>query len=271
MALEVVGVVVVRNEDLHVERAIRNVAAFCDRIVAFDHQSTDETPAVLSRLGSEFGQLEVTRIQRTADAHEAIERYMGTPTWAFKVDGDEFFDPAGLARLREDLDRGAYDDTFRLMGHVLNCDSLDLDARSASGWLSPPSRPVTKLFNLAAVKSWKNAPEPVHSGEIVFREGFAWDTRRWLADEYSWETDPLRMVHGCFLRRSSTDTETAFGRLNLDETRAYDRTLIGTAKRRLRRHRPTEELREIQEGGANWKRAKYARGEHVTLDVSAFF
>ena len=36
-------VVLVRNEDLYVEQAIRNVAAFCDRIHVADHMSTDGT------------------------------------------------------------------------------------------------------------------------------------------------------------------------------------------------------------------------------------
>jgi hypothetical protein len=43
MSVRVVGIVLVRNEDMFVERAIRNVAAFCDRIHAVDHVSTDST------------------------------------------------------------------------------------------------------------------------------------------------------------------------------------------------------------------------------------
>ena len=39
----IVGIVLVRNEDVFVEQAIRNVAAFCDRIHVADHVSTDRT------------------------------------------------------------------------------------------------------------------------------------------------------------------------------------------------------------------------------------
>ena len=35
-----------------------------------------------------------------------LERYAGTATWAFGVDGDELYDPAALALLRADLDGG---------------------------------------------------------------------------------------------------------------------------------------------------------------------
>ena len=39
--MQVVGIVLVSNEDVFVERAIRNMAAFCDRIYAVDHLSSD--------------------------------------------------------------------------------------------------------------------------------------------------------------------------------------------------------------------------------------
>ncbi len=50
--MQVVGVVLVRNEDVFVEQAIRNIAAFCDRIYAVDHLSTDLTPEILRRLAT---------------------------------------------------------------------------------------------------------------------------------------------------------------------------------------------------------------------------
>jgi hypothetical protein len=43
----IVGSVLVRNEDVFLERAIRNVAAFCDRIFAVDHRSKDRTWEIL--------------------------------------------------------------------------------------------------------------------------------------------------------------------------------------------------------------------------------
>ena len=57
----VVGVVLVRNEDVFVEQAIRNIAAFCDRIYAVDHLSTDLTPEILRRLASELDHLTTAR------------------------------------------------------------------------------------------------------------------------------------------------------------------------------------------------------------------
>ena len=51
---QIVGIVLVRNEDVFVEQAIRNVAAFCDRIHAVDHVSTDGTWEILRRLDREL-------------------------------------------------------------------------------------------------------------------------------------------------------------------------------------------------------------------------
>jgi hypothetical protein len=152
---------------------------------------------------------------------------------------------------------------------VLNCDELDTEAGSASGWLAPPSRPVTKLFNFGGVQSWTNSPDPLQSGDVAFRPGYHWESRRDLADTTTWETDPLRCLHVCFLRRSSRDAETRTRR-NLDESRQFDRGPVGTLRRLVRRPRPAAQILALDREGKDWKREWYARGEHVTLNAKPF-
>jgi Glycosyl transferase family 2 len=258
---QIVGSVLVRNEDLFVEQSIRNVAEFCDRIHAVDHVSTDGTWEVLRALAVEFDHLDVRRSRNSAIAHRLLAPYAGTDTWVIGVDGDELYDPAGLARLRGDLLDGAHVDVFRVKAHVLNCNELDTSAGSASGWFAPPSRPVTKLFNFGAVESWPESPDPLQAGNVVFRPGQHWESRRDLAADTTWDTDPLRCLHVCFLPRSSAETATA--RLNLDESGEYDRGPLGTLKRLVRR--PAR-----RRDGTNWKREWYARGERVTIDATPF-
>jgi hypothetical protein len=266
-----VGIVLVRNEDLFVERAIRNVAQFCDRIHAVDHVSTDGTWRILQSLTRELDNLDVRRSRNSADAHRLVAPYAGTPTWVFGVDGDELYDPRGLDTFRSELLDGAHADVFRLKAHVLNCDALDESAGEASGWLAPPSRPVTKLFNFAAVESWPESPDPLQNGPVVFRTGFHWESRRDLADRTTWETDPLRCLHVCFLRRSSAEPAEAAGRrTNLDESREFDRGPMGSLKRFLRRPQPAPPIRELERQGKNWKREWYARGERTTVDATPF-
>ncbi len=81
--------------------------AFCDRIHVVDHVSTDGTWEILrasppSSITSTCGD-RATR----AESHELLEPYAGTDTWVLRVDGDELYDPAGLARFARALEAGA--------------------------------------------------------------------------------------------------------------------------------------------------------------------
>jgi hypothetical protein len=270
--VHVVGVVLVRDEDVFLERAIRNVADVCDRIHAVDHVSRDRTPEILQALAQELDHLDVRRSRDAGTSHSVLEPYMGTATWALGVDGDELYDPAGLARLAVDLRAGAYDADFKLKAHVVNCDELDERTNEAGGWMSPPSRPVTKLFNLAAVESWSGSSQRLHGGTPMFREGFAWDPAHDLAASTTWETDPLRCLHLCFLRRSSLEPESEAGsRQNLNETHAYRRDVIGALTGPLRRsRRRSPAAARVAAKGTTWKQEWYARGPRVVVDAAPF-
>jgi hypothetical protein len=264
--VQVVGIVLVRNEDLFVERAIRNVAEFCDRIHAVDHVSTDRTWAILRALEREYDHLDSRRVHHAGKSHELIERYAGTNTWVFGVDGDELYDPRRLRDFRRDLQGGAFDGVFKVASNVLNCTELDPKRRTAAGYLSPPSRSITKLYNFAAIESWAgDGAERLHGGSITFRDGYDERAVDNIGERLSWDETPLRCLHVCFLRRSTVDPEPTgppTGRPILEETVMHDRSWLGAVKRRLRRRRVPEE--------SAWKREKYMRGEQVTVDASPF-
>ncbi len=267
--MQCVGVFLVRNEDVFVDRAIRNVSDFCDRIFVVDHMSTDGTPELLHVLAGELEHVSVRRSRDAADSHRAIEPFAGTETWVLGVDGDELYDPGALARLRTDLEAGAHADVFRLKGHVLNCDHLDRAKGLATGYIAPPSRPVTKLFNMAAVESWTGCLERLHDGAAAFRPGFDWDCMRYLSADSDWESDPLRMLHMCFLARSSRDADTA-PRKGLPETGAWRRGWRGSLDRVRRRRTLDPRIKEYNRSGSSWKQEWYARGPRVTLDARPF-
>jgi Glycosyl transferase family 2 len=263
---QIVGIVLVRNEDIFVPQAIRNTAAFCDRIHAVDHVSTDRTWDALRELAAEFDHLDVRRSRRAGDSHRLVEPYAGTRTWVFGVDGDELYDPARLACFREELLAGVYDRAFKVASNVLNCVEVDDERRTASGYLSPPSRSITKLYNFAAIDAWAgDGAERLHGGAIAFRSGYDERAVDNIGERSSWEDTPLRCLHVCFLRRSSADPETDEIRARpiLEETGMQDRGLVGTLKRRLRRGRTPDV--------SAWKREKYMRGDLVTVDASPFF
>jgi hypothetical protein len=264
MSGQIVGIVLVRNEDVFVEQAIRNVADFCDRIHAVDHVSTDGTWNVLQALAAEFDHLEVRRARHAGESHTLIEPYAGTDTWVFGVDGDELYDPGRLAGFREELLGGAYREAFKVASNVLNC--VELDRETAAGYLSPPSRSITKLYNFGAIEGWHgDGSERLHGGTIAFRAGYDERAVDNIGERLSWDETPLRCLHGCFLRRSSRDTESQnAGRPILEHSGMHDRSLSGAIKRKLRRHAPPAET-------TDWKRQKYMRGELVTVDATPFF
>jgi glycosyltransferase involved in cell wall biosynthesis len=272
--VHVVGSVLVHDEDVFVEQAIRNAAGFCDRIHAVDHMSTDATWDVLRRLAGEYDHLDVRRARNAGISHKVLEPYIGTETWVLRIDGDELYDPERLAALRESLASGAHRTAFRVLGNVLHAVELDRDGVTASGYLSPPSRPISALYNLGAVDSWTGCLERLHAGDIAFRAGYAWDTVDRLYESYGWDDSPLRCLHVCFLHRSSLEDDTG-PRGNLGELGTYRRGAVGAVERFVRElvGRPAGDPRQVamRAGGSSWKDEKYRRGELVTLDASPFF
>ena len=265
MTRQVVGIVLVRNEDIFVERAIRNVAEFCDRIHAVDHVSTDRTWDVLTKLATEYDHLDVRRSHHARESHRLVEPYAGTETWVLGVDGDELYDPERLAGFREQLLGGAYEQVFKIASNVVNCVEIDEERKVASGYPSPPSRSITKLYNFAAIDYWAgDESERLHGGTITFRPGYDERAVDNIGERLSWDETPLRCLHACFLRRSSEEPARSEPLLRpiLEETTMQDRSWRGGLKRRLRR-------RQIPEISA-WKREKYMRGGLVSVDASPF-
>jgi glycosyltransferase involved in cell wall biosynthesis len=270
----IVGIVLVHNEDLFIEQAIRNVAAFCDRIHVVDHMSTDDTWDIVRMLAREYDHLDVKRARHSGVSHEVLEPYAGTDTWVLRVDGDELYDPAGLAVLQEGLHAGAHHAVFRVLANVLHSVELERGGLSASGYLSPPSRPISALYNFAAVDSWTGCSERLHSGRIVFRPGYDWALVDALYEKFGWDESPLRCLHLCFLPRSKLDVNNA-PRGNLGELGTYRRSPLGVAERSLRRllRRPAGDPRQVamRARGSSWKQEKYCRGRLLTVDASQFF
>ena len=146
---------------------------------------------------------------------------------------------------------------------MVNCIELDWKRQTASGYPSPPSRSITKLYNFAAIESWAgDGSERLHGGTIVFRNGYGENSVDNIGEHMSWDETPLRCLHLCFVRRSSRDQD-ATVRPILMESGMHDRSWRGAVKRRLLGRRPPAE--------GVWKREKYMRGEVVTVDASPFF
>lgn len=258
----IVGIMLVRNEDRYVERALRNALDFCDAIHVADHQSTDRTPQILTALTAEAPQLDVRRIREPRESNDLLQPYVSTPTWILGIDGDEIYDPGGLAKLRTELFAGRFDPWWVVFGNVLNCDKLDLERRTASGYLAPPCRSMTKLYNFRMLRALDStAPQRLHShkGRDVFHEPYHALLRYDLYKETAWDDANFRCLHACFLPRSS-DEVAGEPRENVSESLQPMRQLKGLANRVLGR-----------KSASDYKREKYMRGARVTIDATPFF
>lgn len=258
----IVGIALVRDDDLLVERAIRNVLGFCDQMFLVDHRSRDETPRILSGLAASEPTVSLQRVKHPRESHDLIKEFAGSPTWIFGVDGDEIYDPRGLPAFRARVLAGEFDDVWFIKGNVLHFDGVDVERREATGWLAPPARSITKLFNFAAIDSWEgDTPERLEGGAPAFRPGYDGATIRWLRDEYAWEASPFRCLHACFLPRSSRDDGQSFARRSFVD-RSMDpgwARALGTA--------PALGFPEQSQ----WKSNRYRQGERTTVDATGFF
>lgn len=258
----IVGIVLLHNEDLHIERVLRNSVGFCDLIHVADHQSTDGTAAILSRLAAEFPQIRVERISDPRESNAMLFPYVGTPTWVFGIDGDEIYDPAGLAKFRARLFAGQFDPWWVVFGNVLNCTEIDLERRTATGYFAPPCRSMTKLYNFRMLRELDaTAPQRLHShkGRDVFHEPYHAMLRYDLYKETAWEDAQFRCLHTCFLPRSSSDAA-GVARENVSESLQPLRRVKRLARAILGR-----------KSASDYKRDKYMRGPCVTVDATPFF
>ena len=258
----IVGIVLARNEDLFVGRAVGNAAAFCDEWIFCDHGSTDGTADVLEDLESKLTCARLHKISHPRESHELLRPFCAADTWIFGLDGDEIYDPTGLARLRAKIISGEFRNSWMILGNVLHVTSLAVDYSTAAGYLSPPCRSMTKLYNFAAIESWGgNCLERLHGGKPVFREGFSAAARRNLHEEADWDDADFRCLHLCFLPRSSRVAHGAVRR-NIMETYGASRreTLINRVKQAFQGNRDSK-----------WKNERYRRGPEVTVDATPFF
>lgn len=260
---KIVGIVLVRNEDIFVERALRNIADFCDQIIVADNYSRDRTWKIANALSREIGSIECHRIRKTGESHELIKNYAGTNTWIFGVDGDEIYDPLGLREFRNEILAGQYNEWWAVFGNVLNCTSLDEQSTSAVGYLAPPGRSMTKFYNFSLITKWDGpCLERLHGGKLMFRGGYDESRRFDLYKRVSWEEAKFRCLHVSFLKRSSRDKKSGFDRMNIVEMHergSLERLGFGFLTAWRERKKP------------NWAQEKYMRGERVTKDVSPFF
>ncbi len=261
---KIIGILLLQNEEFFLKQVITNILPFCDQLFLLDHHSSDGSFAIMEHFREEHPQkIVLHRIHHPRESHQFLKPFVGTATWVFGVDGDELYDPERLFLFRERLLQGEFDDQWMLLGHVLHV--AHLHGKYASGYLTPPSRSITKLYNFNAIQSWEGKVlERLHGGHPCFRSGFHEQKKRKLFEEESWEDAPLRCLHLCFIRRSSVNKTKV--RKNIMENysggfftwmKEKAKSLFSSASGRFH--------------DSTWKKNHYARGGRVLKEVTSFF
>ena len=211
----ILGVMLVKNEDVWLDRAIKNIREFCDEILVIDNCSTDKSASIAIKNEARF--ISVPNLRNT---HFLIERYVGSDTWIFGVDGDEIYDPSGLWNLRLTILAGELDNSFQIAGRYLHV--TELSDHQATGYMGPPAHTPTKLYNFAALKTWPSdhLHSIFHARTREIKPGIKERNTRY--QHRPWDFCPLKCLHMRFLKRSSLEDEkTEGGRLSGEDTLGY--------------------------------------------------
>jgi hypothetical protein len=253
--MQVIGIMLVHNEDRFLRRAVENAIDFCDRLLIANHRSTDGTNEIADGLARERGKVEHHEIRDPRESNEMLQPFAGTDTWAFGIDGDELYDREGLRWTRAQLEAGAWKDWWAVYGNVLNCTDIDPERRTATGYLAPPCRSMTKLYNFAAIEALDaDAPQRFMGRKDKFKPGFHAERRLDLYKSTSWEEARFRCLHACFMPRSSSQPAGESGRANLTDIA----------------RRPWWQRLLRMKASPRHKLEKYQRGALVTVDATPF-
>jgi hypothetical protein len=262
----------VKNEDVYIEQAIRNVVEFCDIIYVDDNESTDQTSLILERLEREITHLHVRTISDTIESNEKLVPYFGTDTWVFAVDGDEIYDRNRLPEMRRRLESGEFDNWWLVLGNCLHVTRIDEARSQAEGYLAPPSSSMTKLYNFSLIKDFPIKDERLH-GTPVFKDGGDAPSKwYYFCRNQSWDDSCFRCVHTAFVKRTSKphDQKRVFG-VRLNPPQIY--TLKKIWKDNSFFYAFPRAVKLVVEIilGIDSRQKRYKSGPRVTKSVSEFF
>jgi hypothetical protein len=205
-SIQIITIVLVKNEDIYLRRVLKNILDFSDKIIIADNCSEDNTSSIAADFSEIHKKVEYKKISLPSESHDLIKNYAGQNVWIFGVDGDELYDTHRLEYLKRELQQGKYNNFWMVLGNVLNCLELDEQNGRAKGYLAPPCRSMTKLYNFSQIESWEGAcTERLHGGVINFKHGFSPGIRKYIYKEIQWDESIFRCLHLCFLVRSSLD------------------------------------------------------------------
>ncbi len=257
--MKIIGVTLIRNEDIYIEDVLKNILDFCDEIIVLDNNSTDDTFSIVSNLATQYSKIKIYKIDDPLSTHAYVEPYVGTDSWVFAVDGDELYDPIGLVEIRQNILAGEYSDVFQFRANFINVNKIDQEEQKACGY----NGTATKGHNMSLLEQWhEDKEERLHGKNMVFKpEVKNKIVLKQLLYE-NWEISKFRCLHLCFMKRSSKDTKFASRFIPAENKRKYYYPVINFLKNLFMGR--FEVL-------SSYKNKTYRNGDIVCVDSKNFF
>lgn len=261
--IKIIGISLIKDEDLYIERILKNIIDFCDEIIVLDNMSQDKTFEIVKNLAQRNDKIKLFKIKDPFLSHKFIEKYADTKTWIFGVDGDEIYDFLGLKQLRKEILSGQYQDQWMIWGNVFHCIEIDLESKRAKGYLTPLARSVTKLFNFSLLKSWnQDYSQRLHGKNKIFKRGSNRYLEHKIYDLYNWDSSYFRSLHLCFVKRTSLPNKYKNPARLSPQEKYYTFPFIRNFFSNLKKRKLTF--------ASAYKLRKYKKGEIVVKDISSF-
>ena len=275
--MQIVGIVLVRNEDISRRAGDPQRRGFCDRIHAVDHVSTDGTWDILQRSSAIRPPRRTAHACTPATRTRFIEQYAGTDTWVFGVDGDELYDPHRLARACAKNSSAAHTTTSSRSA----CERAQLRGARPGG--RAPPRAISRLPH---VRSRSSTTSPRSSrGRATARSGSTAATivvpaglRRerastTSANVFRWDETPLRCLQPASCGGRAADPEHEHRCPARSSWRAACRIAAGAARSNGCLRAVSRRAVAVEAGEVHARRARHRRrlarssssGERVAL------
>ena len=228
----IVGICLVKNEEYFITWALMNVLEFCDNILIMDNLSDDLTGEIIRCIAEEHHHIDVIQVPDPNNTHKFLEHYFGTDTWMLKVDGDEIYDPKGLAKLRTKLLAGEFDPERSIGSYMVHVVGIDFENGHFSAYQDKSQGGY--LLNCNAVVHWDGQSERLHASNVEWHPDYEKNLHV-VSSHQNWDNSEFRCMHMCFWPRSSSDRQ--FDRKNTYSSRWNPREMKheSTMFRRIRR------------------------------------
>lgn len=252
--MKVWAFVLAHNQDRWIKTVIENAARAADYMTVIHHESDDDTDDRIHDADTGRCFAAVEKYHDLRYAHRAVAPHAGEPVWAWQIDGDEIYDPAGLKQLADQCRAGLHDDVWRIHGRYLHVTSINHDDRTVTGHLHQ-GKCGANFYNLSHLERWDadGRRAPFMSADIAFKPGRNPQRRDREHERAQWNQSLMRCLHMRFMRQTSRVRDDEGARRSANQVCGWG---LG-----------------VQETGRDPKanhRLSYRQGPVVTVDATPF-